>query len=271
MDTFGERLSGERKRLGLSQTEFAKLGGVKRLAQGRYESGERRPDADYLMKISAGGVDLLFVLTGARSGWKGAAVDGELLRFVVNSITVESARRGKDAQEIVGGDIGGLAALVYNRAAARGALTADFIEQATIVSAETSLVLDVLGAVREGRSSVAATGDQEIDHLIQECTRLNVLDVERFAEAMGHPNDLGPASIWGSTEHAKLIGALLHERLLTPDKGRLEVVDRARCLDYLRRTKAEILAGLAADGISIPASIGAQPRARRSRHRGGET
>lgn len=68
MDKFGERLQEERKRLGLNQTQFAAFGGVLLRAQVYYEKGERRPDVDYLMGISAAGVDVCYILTGVRSG-----------------------------------------------------------------------------------------------------------------------------------------------------------------------------------------------------------
>lgn len=61
------RLSEERKRIGLNQTEFGKIAGVTKTSQGNYESGERSPNADYLQAISAMGVDVQYVLTGTRS------------------------------------------------------------------------------------------------------------------------------------------------------------------------------------------------------------
>jgi transcriptional regulator with XRE-family HTH domain len=62
-----ERLREERERLGLSQTEFGQIGGVKKVAQINYEKGVRQPDAAYLAAIAAAGVDVLYVLTGQRS------------------------------------------------------------------------------------------------------------------------------------------------------------------------------------------------------------
>lgn len=62
-----ERLKEERKRLGLSQTEFARLGGVGKTTQINYESGERSPDADYLAAIAIVGVDVQYILTETRS------------------------------------------------------------------------------------------------------------------------------------------------------------------------------------------------------------
>ena len=62
-----DRLREERERLGLSQDEFAELGGVQRRSQGNYERGDRVPDAVYLAAIAAKGVDVLYVVTGLRT------------------------------------------------------------------------------------------------------------------------------------------------------------------------------------------------------------
>lgn len=67
MNEIGARLRQERKRLGLSQREMGSLGGVAANAQGKYESGERAPRADYLAAIARGGVDVLYVLTSRRA------------------------------------------------------------------------------------------------------------------------------------------------------------------------------------------------------------
>ena len=47
MSGIGDRLREERERLRLSQGNFGEIGGVKANAQGKYESGERFPDAEY--------------------------------------------------------------------------------------------------------------------------------------------------------------------------------------------------------------------------------
>lgn len=67
MSDIGSRLRQERKRLGLSQREMGQLGGVAANAQGRYESGERVPKADYLAAVASIGVDVLYVLTDRRA------------------------------------------------------------------------------------------------------------------------------------------------------------------------------------------------------------
>ncbi|MFQ6288017.1 XRE family transcriptional regulator [Yersinia enterocolitica] len=63
----GERIREERERIGLSQMAFGEIGGVKKLAQLKYEQGGRAPDALYLEAISKVGVDIQFVVTGVRS------------------------------------------------------------------------------------------------------------------------------------------------------------------------------------------------------------
>jgi transcriptional regulator with XRE-family HTH domain len=63
----GGRLKEERTRMGLSQEEFAKLGYVGRKAQVSYESGERKPDSEYLQGIAEHGADCQYILTGVRS------------------------------------------------------------------------------------------------------------------------------------------------------------------------------------------------------------
>ena len=67
MDT-GGRLREERERLGMNQTDFGAVGGVKKLAQIKYEKGERAPDAAALAAWAQIGVDVLYVITGQRAG-----------------------------------------------------------------------------------------------------------------------------------------------------------------------------------------------------------
>jgi transcriptional regulator with XRE-family HTH domain len=67
MNHFGSRLKEERKTLGLSQHDFAAIGGVEANAQGKYESGERTPRSDYLAALGVKGVDVLYLLSGQRT------------------------------------------------------------------------------------------------------------------------------------------------------------------------------------------------------------
>lgn len=63
----GERLREERKRLGFTLDEFAKLGGVGRTTQIAYEKGTTQPGGDYLGAIAAVGADAQFIVSGHRS------------------------------------------------------------------------------------------------------------------------------------------------------------------------------------------------------------
>ncbi len=51
----------------MTQRVFGDIGGVEPNAQGKYESGERTPKADYLAAVAARGVDSLYVLSGVRT------------------------------------------------------------------------------------------------------------------------------------------------------------------------------------------------------------
>ncbi|SFU85657.1 Helix-turn-helix domain-containing protein [Paenacidovorax caeni] len=64
----GERLREERERLGLSQPKFAELAGTTKQTLFSWESGRTAPDGFQMAAFSAAGVDVLYVLTGERSG-----------------------------------------------------------------------------------------------------------------------------------------------------------------------------------------------------------
>ena len=68
MNTIGARLREERERLRKTQDDFAALAGVGKRALIHYEKGERMPDAALLAAIAAAGADVLYILTGQRSG-----------------------------------------------------------------------------------------------------------------------------------------------------------------------------------------------------------
>jgi transcriptional regulator with XRE-family HTH domain len=64
--SFGRRLAEERKRLGLKQAEFAERVGTDVPKQSLYENDRRELRADYLARLGAAGVDILYILTGRR-------------------------------------------------------------------------------------------------------------------------------------------------------------------------------------------------------------
>lgn len=65
---FPERVRLERERLGLSQTDFGRLGGVSKMAQWQYEAGKHWPTLEYVERLRAGGeVDVVYLVTGQRA------------------------------------------------------------------------------------------------------------------------------------------------------------------------------------------------------------
>lgn len=70
MSTFIERFLEERRRLQLNQQELADAVGVSKRSIGNYERGERSPDAEVLVKLSASGMNVCYLLTGKRISTK---------------------------------------------------------------------------------------------------------------------------------------------------------------------------------------------------------
>lgn len=63
---FGARLREERARLKMTQSEFAALAGIQRLAQRQYESEARSPNVRYLSAIGSIGVNLYYLMFARR-------------------------------------------------------------------------------------------------------------------------------------------------------------------------------------------------------------
>ena len=76
---FATRLREARKRAGLNQAQFAALGGVVMNSQNRYEAGATEPSASYLIELAAQDVDVLWILTGRKTGGMLSAEEGALL------------------------------------------------------------------------------------------------------------------------------------------------------------------------------------------------
>lgn len=76
--SFGSRLRQERRRVGLSQVQFAELGGVKRVSQHLYEQDVRLPDLGYVFRLADQGIDAEFLVFGqAARGSVGAQISLE--------------------------------------------------------------------------------------------------------------------------------------------------------------------------------------------------
>lgn len=114
MEEVGRRLRAERERSGLLQQEMALVGGVTVVSQRNYESGRRAPDAEYLARIAAKGVDVLYVLTGERPvGERLPERERDLVllfREASEELRAAAIRMlsagGMDCGPIAGGDVG---------------------------------------------------------------------------------------------------------------------------------------------------------------------
>ena len=85
------RLRAERERLGLTQENFAALGGVRRAVQYLYERGSRSPSLDYLLRVQDAGVNLAFVLNGSDKDFKPPAqilTETDLLSIVEAAVKI---------------------------------------------------------------------------------------------------------------------------------------------------------------------------------------
>ncbi|MCG9005128.1 helix-turn-helix domain-containing protein [Laribacter hongkongensis] len=85
-EIIGERLRLEKVRLGLSQRDMAALGAVSQGAYHYYEAGKRCPDAEFLLGLSKGGVDIWFVLFGTPAP-DGLSADEALLLMDYRSLS----------------------------------------------------------------------------------------------------------------------------------------------------------------------------------------
>lgn len=90
MNSIGERLREERDRLGFNQVAFGAIGGVQKLAQLKYEKGDRIPDAAYLEAIAKINADIQYIVTGVRSSAALSPDEADLLeRFRAASLEVK--------------------------------------------------------------------------------------------------------------------------------------------------------------------------------------
>ena len=70
--SFGCRLREERERLGLTQAQFAEVGAIARTTQHIYETDIRSPDVAYLERLRGIGVDVSYLVIGARQAAAGS-------------------------------------------------------------------------------------------------------------------------------------------------------------------------------------------------------
>ncbi len=119
----GERLRGERARLGLSQVVFSDACGVNRGTLATWEKGEQSPTAAVLSMMAGLGVDVLYVVTGERAPLSAGALSQEerqlvasykqgdaLARQALESVAALAARSPATSSTgntvTIGGDVG---------------------------------------------------------------------------------------------------------------------------------------------------------------------
>lgn len=78
----GERLREERDRLAINQTDFGVAAGVSRGTQKAYELESSAPDTRYLCALQGMGVDVHFVLTGAKSQVEASSISADEAEIV---------------------------------------------------------------------------------------------------------------------------------------------------------------------------------------------
>jgi transcriptional regulator with XRE-family HTH domain len=93
MSTIESRLREERDKLGLNQTDFAKLVGQSRGSQAYYERDERAPDARYLSALAAIGIDVMYILTGNKTPTTVDEVSMEEQKLIENYRAMDEAAR----------------------------------------------------------------------------------------------------------------------------------------------------------------------------------
>ncbi|MFI8482985.1 helix-turn-helix domain-containing protein [Pseudomonas sp. NPDC078700] len=89
----GERLREERDRLSLNQTDFGVQAGVSRGTQKAYELESSSPDVRYLAAVQSMGVDVHYVLTGARTPSDAASISAEEAALVEGYRALSAAER----------------------------------------------------------------------------------------------------------------------------------------------------------------------------------
>jgi len=91
----GIRLREERERLELTQAAFAELGGASKRSQIEWEKGAATPNAEFLAFVAEHGVDVLYVLTGARQQTDQAGRKLELLNQAWVALEEHYQRTGR--------------------------------------------------------------------------------------------------------------------------------------------------------------------------------
>lgn len=112
---YGSRLREERERLGLSQSKFAAVGGVKRMTQYLYENDTHSPTLRYLVAVADVGADLQYIIFGTRHKPGRLDLEPELLRDIYRVVDeIGRDNKGKPLPLEVRLDFFGLLCTAYS-------------------------------------------------------------------------------------------------------------------------------------------------------------
>jgi transcriptional regulator with XRE-family HTH domain len=147
----GDRLREERERLGLAQGALAERAGVTRKTQYSYEQGVGSPDAQYLVSAAGVGIDVVYVLTGARGGPEVA----ELFRAAAQAtLTAESPDL---AESYVAAAISQGGVLTEDELALLGKFR-------NLPAAQRESFLELVGALATRRGARTRSGPSQVIH-----------------------------------------------------------------------------------------------------------
>ena len=91
--TVGARIKEERERLGLSQDALGQLAGSSRRSVINWESDTTAPGVEALALMAQGGVDVLFVVTGARASTSSGTLSQDEVALVSDYRKTSSAHQ----------------------------------------------------------------------------------------------------------------------------------------------------------------------------------
>jgi transcriptional regulator with XRE-family HTH domain len=125
--TFGDRIRQERKRLGLTQQQFADGLDISRSAVTFYETDRTVPDANFFSSAIANGIDIGYILVGERSvELAGYMLDWKLLGLILAAIRLwctDEKIAIPLAKELA------IAQLLYTHFSKRGLIDQDVVDQ----------------------------------------------------------------------------------------------------------------------------------------------
>ena len=124
-----ERLKEERKKLGFNQDGFAAIAGVSRRAYAEWESGNTSPTAVQLQEFYKAGVDIAYVITGARASASAPASNVVDVSLVIRIATAVETTLTKNRARIAPAKKEELVKLLYDHFSAKGRFEEETVER----------------------------------------------------------------------------------------------------------------------------------------------